>query len=100
MKKVTRSVIKLSELPQHLREDDMFIGHKIHTYAEYHIDDLCDDPLSLWLIENYPTIKQKISFLIHIDTDPTKAWYPQWVNNFVYFMAGIGAAGLVILFGL
>jgi hypothetical protein len=23
--------------------------------------------------------------------------YPQWVNNLVYFLAGIGAAGLMIL---
>jgi hypothetical protein len=26
--------------------------------------------------------------------------YPQWVNNFVYFLAGIGVAGLVILLEL
>jgi hypothetical protein len=100
MKKITRSVIKLSELPENLQKNEVFNGHKIHTYAEFHIDDLDKDPLSLWLIENYPTIKQKISFLIHIDTEPTTVCYPQWVNNFVYFLAGIGVAGLVILFGL
>ena len=100
MKKITRSVIKLSELPQHLQKNDVFVGHKLHTYAEFHIDSSEQDPLTLWLIETYPTVKQKISFLIHIDTEPTTVWYPQWVNNFVYFLAGIGVAGLVIIFGL
>ena len=67
MKKITRSVIKLSELPEHLQSSEVFNGHKIHTYAEFHIDDSEKDELSLWLIESYPTIIKKISFLIHID---------------------------------
>jgi len=67
MKKITRSVIKLSELPEHLQSSEVFDGHKIHTYAIFHIDDSEQDELTLWLIETYPTIKQKISFLIHID---------------------------------
>jgi hypothetical protein len=67
MKKITKSVIKLSELPENLQKNKIFKGHKIHTYAIFHIDDSEDDDLSLWLIEKYPTIKQKISFLIHID---------------------------------
>jgi hypothetical protein len=67
MKQITRSVIKLSELPKHLQSSEIFNGHKMHTYAEFHIDDSEKDELSLWLIEKYPTIKQKISFLIHID---------------------------------
>lgn len=67
MKKITRSVIKLSELPQHLQKNRIFKGHKIHTYAEFHIDKSEKDELSLWLIETYPTITKKISFLIHID---------------------------------
>jgi hypothetical protein len=65
MKTITKSVIKLSEIPEKLQE--IFKGHKIHTYAEFHIDDSEKDDLSLWLIEKYPTIKRKISFLIHID---------------------------------
>jgi hypothetical protein len=67
MKQITRSVIKLSELPENLQSSEVFNGHKIHTYAEFHIDDSEKDELSLWLMETYPTIKQKISFLIHID---------------------------------
>jgi hypothetical protein len=67
MKKITKSVIKLSELPEDLQKNEIFNGHKIHTYAEFHIDDTKPDDLTLWLIKNYPTIKQKISFLIHID---------------------------------
>jgi hypothetical protein len=39
----------------------------MHTYAIFHIDDSEETKLSLWLIKNYPTIKRKISFLIHID---------------------------------
>lgn len=67
MKKITKSVIKLSELPKHLQNDEIFDGHKIDTYAIFHIDDSEETELSLWLIKNYPTIKRKISFLIHID---------------------------------
>lgn len=67
MKTITRSVIKLSELPKHLQKDKIFEGHKIHTYAEFHIDDSEENDLSLWLVNTYPTIKRKISFLIHID---------------------------------
>ncbi len=67
MKKITRSVIKLSEIPEHLKTNKIFNGHKIHTYAIFHIDDSEEDDLSLWLISKYPTIKRKISFLIHID---------------------------------
>lgn len=67
MKTITKSVIKLSELPEDLQKNEIFNGHKLHTYAEFHIDDTEQDDLSLWLIKNYPTIKQKISFLIHID---------------------------------
>ena len=67
MKKITKSVIKLSELPEHLQKNEIFEGHKIHTYAEFHIDDSEKDDLSIWLISKYPTIKSKISFLIHID---------------------------------
>jgi hypothetical protein len=67
METITKSVIKLSELPEDLQKDEIFNGHKIHTYAEFHIDDTEKDDLTLWLIKNYPTIKQKISFLIQID---------------------------------
>lgn len=100
MKKITRSTIKLSEIPQNLHQSEELIGHKVHTYAEFHIDDSIKNPLSIWLVENYPTIKQKISFLIHIDIELTTKVYPQWLNNIVYFLAGIGVAGLVILYGL
>lgn len=67
MKKITRSVIKLSEIPEHLQKNEIFNGHKIHTYAIFHIDNTAENELSLWLIEKFPTIKRKISFLIHID---------------------------------
>ena len=68
MKKITRSVIKLSEIPEELQKSKVFRGLKEHTYLEAHIDDeFGASPLTIWLIETYPTIKRKISFLIHID---------------------------------
>ena len=67
METITKSVIKLSELPEQLQNDKLFNGYKLHTYAEFHIDDSEKDYLSLWLVKTYPTIKRKISFLIHID---------------------------------
>jgi hypothetical protein len=67
MKRITKSVIKLSDIPQHLQQDEILQGHKVHTYAEFHIDDSEKDELTLWLLNQFPTIKRKTSFLIHID---------------------------------
>jgi hypothetical protein len=67
MQKITKSVIKLSELPENLQKDKIFTGHKIHTYAEFHIGNFERDELTMYLLDKYPTIKKKISFLIHID---------------------------------
>jgi hypothetical protein len=42
----------------------------MHTYAEYHVGKLdiaMKNKLALYLVEKYPTITRKISFLIHID---------------------------------
>ncbi len=66
MKKITKSVIKLFDIPEHLQQNEVLQGHKMHTYAEFHIDGSEKDELTLWLLSNYPTIKRKISFLIHI----------------------------------
>jgi hypothetical protein len=70
MKTITKSVIKLSEIPEELQKTDVFYGQRIHTYAEFHIDKHEHDPLTLWLLEKYPTLSRKISFLIHIDQEP------------------------------
>ena len=67
METITKSVIKLSEIPENLQKTDILLSHKIHTYAEFHIDDSEKDELTLWLLSKYPTLKRKISFLIHID---------------------------------
>jgi len=67
MKTINKSVIKLSDIPKHLQLNEVLQGQKIHTYAEFHIDDSKQDELILWLLSQYPTLKQKISFLIHID---------------------------------
>lgn len=67
MKTITKSVIKLSEIPEELHEHLLCGPVAVPTYEEYHIDDSEHDPLTLWLLEKYPTLKRKISFLIHID---------------------------------
>ena len=67
MKKITKSVIKLSDIPKHLQSNEVLQGHKIHTYAEFHIDNSEQDDLTLWLLSQYPTLKRKTSFLIHIN---------------------------------
>lgn len=67
MERITKSVIKLSEIPEDLQKCEELIGHKIHTYQEFHIDNSDPTPIDSWLLEKYPTLKRKISFLIHID---------------------------------
>lgn len=67
MEKITRSVIKLSEIPEHLRQDEVLQGFKLDSYGEFHIDDSEQDELALWLLSKYPTLKRKISFLIEFD---------------------------------
>jgi hypothetical protein len=66
MKTITKSVIKLSEIPEELHQY-IVAPFIVHTYLEFHIDGDENDDLSLWLINTYPTLKRKISFLIHID---------------------------------
>ena len=72
METITKSVIKLSEIPEELAmNNELIVRHIesniIHTYAEFHIDNLKHDALTLWLLDKYPTLNRKISFLIHID---------------------------------
>jgi len=70
MKKITRSVIKYSEIPEDLQINSIFKGHLINTFAIFHIDESeKEDDLTKWLVENYPTIKRKTSFLIQIDIE-------------------------------
>lgn len=72
-KSVTKSVIKLSEIPKELQDSIELKWHPIHTYLEFHInDDTPISPLCEWLIKNYPSLKRKISFLIHIDKQQDK----------------------------
>jgi hypothetical protein len=67
MEYITKSVIKLSEIPEHLQQNEVLQGHKLNTYGEFHIDDSEQDDLVLWLLSQYPKIKIKISFLIHFN---------------------------------
>ena len=70
MKTITKSVIMLSEIPQHLQQDPVLQGHKVHTYAEFHIDGIEQDELTFSLLSKYAALKRKIRFLIHIDKQP------------------------------
>ena len=83
MKTTTKSVIKLSELPIELQKDQTFVGHKIHTYAEFHIDDCEQDELTLWLLSKCPELKRKISFLIHIDIQQERSYSEKEALNLV-----------------
>jgi len=68
MKTIRRSMIPVSEIPKELRINTLIHGYKKHKYIECHIDGKeSTDALTKWLLETYPTIKRKISFLIHID---------------------------------
>jgi hypothetical protein len=67
MRRITKSVISLSEIPEELHNHEILIGHKEHTYIICHLDNDAEDDLSLWLLEKYPTLKRRVSFLIHID---------------------------------
>ena len=68
MKTIRRSMIPVSEIPKELRTNTLIHGYKKHVYIECHIDGKeSDDDLTKQLLEKYPNIKKKISFLIHID---------------------------------
>lgn len=69
MKTITKSVINLSEIPFELHKHIPGGVLNVPTYEEYHIDssDLEHDALVSWLLDKYPTLIRKISFLIHID---------------------------------
>jgi hypothetical protein len=67
MEYITKAVIKLSDIPEHLQQNEVLQGHKLNTYGEFHIDDSEQDDLVLWLLNKYPTLKRKISFLIEFD---------------------------------
>lgn len=67
MKTITKSVINLSDIPFELHEYIPGGPDNAPTYEEYHIDDSEPDALTLWLLDKHPTLKRKISFLIHID---------------------------------
>lgn len=67
MNTIIKKVIRISEFPNNLQTNEVFIGHKIHTYAEFHIDDSESDDLTTWIVNKYPELKNENSFLIHID---------------------------------
>jgi len=69
MKTITKSMIKLSDIPKEFHNDDIFKGLTVHTYIEAHIEKKgpLEDGLTSWLRTTYPNLSRKISFLIHID---------------------------------
>lgn len=73
MEKITKSFIKLSEIPPVFKTHETLIKLEIFHFKELQRLGLIDDEdngkdeFRKWLIQTYPTIKQKISFLIYID---------------------------------
>jgi hypothetical protein len=87
MKKITKSVINLSEIPEELHKYTELKKYKLHSYAEFHIDNSEPDKLTDWLLNKYPTLNKKISFLIYIDVknkeiDVPKGYYDQDSKDF------------------
>jgi hypothetical protein len=67
MKTITKTVIPLSKIPVELRNNPAIQCKIKHVYNECHIDKKDPDDLTKWLLETYPNLSRKISFLIHID---------------------------------
>ena len=67
MKTIIKSVINLSDIPFELHKHLPGGVLNVPTYEEYHIDNSETDALTIWLLDKYPTLNRKISFLIHID---------------------------------
>jgi len=65
--KITRTVIDLSSIPVELRCHPLIPTIK-HSYAEFHYSkEGEDEELATYLINTYPGLKRKTSFLIYID---------------------------------
>lgn len=53
------------------------------------------DQIKLWSADG-DELKELIEFYVQELNQNKKFMYPKWVNNFVYFLAGIGFAGIFI----
>jgi hypothetical protein len=69
LSKIEKTVLKYSAIPDEVKKHHWISEHKKHAYVEVHIDNDGTDPLTDWILENYPELKRKISFFIHIDTN-------------------------------
>ena len=70
MKTITKSMIKLSEIPKEFHKHPLLKRQKMHTYVECHLPKKSKEPdtdITKWLRTTYPNLSRKISFLIHID---------------------------------
>lgn len=58
-------VISYTNIPEELTEDHWIADYPPDCYVEAHIDELDDEPLTMWINDNYPNLKDEESFLIH-----------------------------------
>jgi len=64
---IVKKVVSYCEIPEHLTEKHWISEHQCGAHVEVHLDDEENDPLSVWLAENYPELKEEVSFFIHLD---------------------------------
>ena len=68
LNKITKFVVSYCDIPDNLTKNHWLQEYKCDSFVEVHIDDKSHDPLSEWLINTYPELKDlDESFFIHID---------------------------------
>lgn len=68
LEKITKFVVSYCEIPEDLLEGHWIQEHSCDSYVECHIENEEEhDPVSKWLSENYPELKDEESFFIHMD---------------------------------
>jgi len=67
LKTITKLVVSYSEIPKELTANHWINQVEDIERIEVHIDDEEPDPLTSWLIDNYPELKDEESFFIHMD---------------------------------
>lgn len=66
---ITKKVVSYCEIPEELTEGHWISDHHPDAFVECHIDeeDETIDKVQIWLLANYPELKDEDSFFIHID---------------------------------
>jgi hypothetical protein len=67
LKRLNKKVLSYSEIPKKLTEESWLNDYPNGCLVECHIDDDEPESLDLWIIDNYPELKDAESFLIDMD---------------------------------